>query len=46
MQEKGHWGDLWAIIVPQKALISLKKQQYFMIYRATETYHQCIDPDH
>ena len=27
MQEKvirGHWGDLWALIVPQKALIYLK----------------------
>ena len=29
---------------PPKSPYLLKKQQYFMIYRATETYHQCNDP--
>ena len=45
MQEKGHWGDLWAIIVPQKALISFKnsniswyiEQQKLIINVLTQT---------
>ena len=39
---RGHWVELRVL---QKALKMVKKQQYFMIYWATESYQKCYDPN-